>query len=155
MVRGLLVVALCLGVGALAGVALAAPADAPEAGVSQEFRRWLPLALRGDADAQLNLARVYARGARRTQDLAEAAHWYRKAAEQGDARAQHALGALYHKGRGVTQDYVQAYVWFDRAAARLVTGPRHDQALELRDVMAAFMTPEQRAEAARLLAGER
>jgi TPR repeat protein len=51
---------------------------------------------------------------------------------------------------GVSQDYVQAYVWFDLAAARFGAGQRHDQAIEMRDMMGAFLTPEQFAEARRL-----
>ena len=38
------------------------------------------------------------RGTRRAQDLAQAAAWYRKAAEQGHARAQNNLGWLYENG---------------------------------------------------------
>ena len=39
------------------------------------------------------------------QDAAEAAAWYRLAAEQGDASAQNFLGLMYYAGgRGVPQD---------------------------------------------------
>ena len=65
-------------------------------------------------------------------------------------RAQHDLAILYNKGLGVPQDYVQAFVWFDLAAVRFETGQRHDQAAEMRDMMAAFLTPEQLSEAQRL-----
>ena len=47
---------------------------------------------------------------------AQAAFWYRKAAEQGDADAQDALGDLYDKGQGVPQDYAQAALWYRKAA---------------------------------------
>ena len=52
------------------------------------------------------------------QDFAEAAKWYRKAADQGDIDAQNELGSLYGNGQGVPQDYVEAYRWFDLAASR-------------------------------------
>jgi TPR repeat protein len=41
------------------------------------------------------------------QDDAEAARWYRKAADQGHAGAQFNLGAMYADGQSVSQDYVQ------------------------------------------------
>ena len=47
---------------------------------------------------------------------AEAAEWYRKAAEQGDADAQLMLGVMYELGQGVPQDYAQAAEWYRRAA---------------------------------------
>jgi TPR repeat protein len=116
------------------------------------FRQSLPAALAGDAAAQYELGRAFADGAATRQDLAEAARWYRQAADQGNARAQNDLAMLYTKGLGVSQDYVQAYVWFDLAAARFGAGRRHEQAIEMRDMMGAFLTPEQFAEAQRLSA---
>jgi TPR repeat protein len=50
------------------------------------------------------------------QDYAQAALWYRKAAEQGDADAQFDLGDLYDTGRGVLRDYTQAALWYRKAA---------------------------------------
>lgn len=114
------------------------------------FRQSLPAALAGDAAAQYELGRAFADGAATRQDLTEAARWYQQAADQGNARAQNDLAMLYTKGLGVSQDYVQAYVWFDVAAARFGAGKRHDQAAEMRDMMGAFLTPEQFAEAQRL-----
>jgi TPR repeat protein len=114
------------------------------------FRQSLPAALAGNAAAQYELGRAFADGAATRQDLAEAARWYQQAADQGNARAQNDLAMLYTKGLGVPQDYVQAYVWFDLAAVRFGAGLRHDQAAEMRDMMGAFLTPEQFAEAQRL-----
>jgi hypothetical protein len=50
------------------------------------------------------------------QGYAQAAVWYRKAAEQGYGEAQHNLGVLYAKGQGVAQDYAQAAFWYRKAA---------------------------------------
>jgi len=47
---------------------------------------------------------------------AEAARWFRKAAEQGHAKAQFNLGYLYQTGLGLRQDYAQAVRWYRRAA---------------------------------------
>ena len=46
------------------------------------------------------------------QDYAEAAKWYKKAAEQGDSNAQNILGAMYERGKGMPKDFVEAYKWF-------------------------------------------
>ena len=79
---------------------------------------------------------------------------YRHRHQEGVRLDSQALGLplaiLYNKGLGVPQDYVQAYVWFDLAAIRFSAGQRHDQAAEMRDMMAAFLTPEQLSEAQRL-----
>ena len=130
-------------------VATGAEVDQNTAAPANGFRQWLPAALAGDAAAQYELGRAYADGAVTPADMAEAARWYRQAANQGSIRAQHDLAILYNKGLGVPQDYVQAYVWFDLAAIRFSAGRRHDQAAEMRDMMAAFLTPEQLSEAQR------
>ena len=50
------------------------------------------------------------------QDYAEAAKWYRLAAEQGNAHAQFSLGAMNHEGRGTPQHYAEAMKWYRLAA---------------------------------------
>lgn len=125
--------------------------EAASTDLSAAFRQWLPRALHGDAQAAHALGAAYASGAGRAEDYAEAARWFRKAAELGSPRARSDLAGLYAKGLGVAQDYVQAYVWFELAAAGFEHGLRRDQAIELHDMMAAFMTPDQRAEARRLV----
>ncbi len=52
------------------------------------------------------------------KDYAEAARWYRKAADQGNTSAEDNLGKQYYYGRGVQQDRAEAYRWFARAAAQ-------------------------------------
>ena len=71
----------------------------------------------GDSEAQYNLLGVaYADGVGVPQDDAEAARWYRKAAEQGNVFAQTNLGCMYKTGRGVVQDYGAAVRWTRLAA---------------------------------------
>lgn len=67
-------------------------------------------------DAQYQRGRSYADGNGIVQDYAQAAHWYRKAAEQDHAPSQNALGWLYMRGLGVPQDDVQAVAWWHKAA---------------------------------------
>jgi hypothetical protein len=50
------------------------------------------------------------------QNFAQAATWFRKAAEQGLPVAQTNLGVLYEEGRGVPHDYVLAATWYRKAA---------------------------------------
>ena len=147
---GLLVLAMLMAVFLTLGrPILGSEVDQGTAAPAQSFRQWLPAALAGDAAAQYELGRAYADGAVSVADMVEAARWYRQAADQGSVRAQRDLAILYNKGIGVPQDYVQAYVWFDLAAVRLGIGQRHEQAAEMRDMMAAFLTPEELSEAQR------
>jgi len=46
----------------------------------------------------------------------EAAHWFRKAAEQGYAIAQYNLAVMYESGQGVSVDPVEASAWYLKAA---------------------------------------
>jgi hypothetical protein len=71
----------------------------------------------GDPDAQVELGRLYEEGEGVDQNYAEAAFWYRKAADHGPdlggaGQGRNRLGLLYLEGRGVTQDYIEAYKWF-------------------------------------------
>ena len=50
------------------------------------------------------------------QDCAEAASYYRKAAERGLAEAQLGLAYLYNFGQGVPQDFTEAAKWYCKAA---------------------------------------
>jgi TPR repeat protein len=83
------------------------------------------------------------------QNYAEAAKWYRLAAEQGNARGQYDLGLMYVKGQGVRQDYVQAHMWLNLAASAALEHDR-DITVNARDDLAAKMTPAQIAEAQKL-----
>lgn len=69
-----------------------------------------------DAEVQFNLGLQFATGAGVAQDYAQAADWYRKAAEQNHGLAQFNLGTMYARGQGVIPDDTQSAVWFGRAA---------------------------------------
>jgi hypothetical protein len=70
----------------------------------------------GDADAELRLAILYAKGEGVAQDYATAANWFRAAATQGLPRAQYDLGVLYERGRGMPVDLTEAANWYLKAA---------------------------------------
>lgn len=130
--------------------ALERPAGLSVRGAGSALSELVPHALAGDGNAAYELGQFYSAGVRRIEDVLEAARWYLVAAQRGHPRAQSALGLLMAKGQGLPQDYVKAYALFDLAAAGFELGRRRDQAIEMRDMMAAFMTPDERAEARRL-----
>jgi len=70
----------------------------------------------GDADAQNNLGFLYASGQGVPKDFAEAARWFRKAADQNYPDAQNNLGVMYHNGQGFPQNYAEAILWYRKAA---------------------------------------
>ena len=80
------------------------------------LKEWRPLAERGDAQAQYNLAHMFRRGQGVPQDNTKAVKWYRRAAEQGLVSAQNNLGFMYERGRGVPKDYAKAVKWLRKAA---------------------------------------
>ena len=83
---------------------------------AQELADLRAIAESGEADAQVTLGLIYARGEGVPQDDAEAIAWFRKAAAQGNAYALHNIGSSYANGRGVPQDDVEAVAWFRKAA---------------------------------------
>jgi TPR repeat protein len=101
-------------------------------GVAQsdkQFLKWLREAANQDvasqqsagkaaiAYAQEFLGNIYAHGfGEASQNLAEAANWYRMAAEHGQPSGFLELARMYYYGRGVPQDYAEAAKWYREAA---------------------------------------
>ena len=73
-------------------------------------------AVKGDLGAQRDLAMAYGEGEGVAQDYAEAAKWFRKAAEQGDMFSQFATGSNFEHGKGVAKDLAEALRWYRKAA---------------------------------------
>jgi hypothetical protein len=80
------------------------------------------------------------------QTESETVKWYRTEAGRGDADAMCNLGGCYESGDGVPQDDVTAYMWFSLAAAK------DNVYASFRDRVRVRMTPEQVAEAQKLIA---
>jgi TPR repeat protein len=59
---------------------------------------------------------MYQKGKGVSQDDAEAAKWFREAAEQGDKDGQNWLGWMCEAGKGVPQNDVEAVKWYRKAA---------------------------------------
>jgi TPR repeat protein len=70
----------------------------------------------GDAKAQVQFARLYAKGEGVTNSYAEAAKWFRRAADQGNSDGRLGLGELYEAGQGVPKDLDQAIKFYRQAA---------------------------------------
>ncbi len=85
------------------------------------------------ARIQCYLALAYYKGLGVPQDYAQAAIWWRRAAEQGNVLAQCELAGTYDTGLGVPQDYVQAAIWWRRAA---------EQGTHSRSTSSALLTTE-------------
>jgi len=75
----------------------------------------------GRSAAQANLGHAYANGRGVGQDHAQAAAWYRRAADQGHAPSQFDLGELYAHALGVQRNDVEACRWFLIAESRAAT----------------------------------
>jgi TPR repeat protein len=88
----------------------------PPVSTQQEISALKSQATDGNAESQCMLGDSYNEGKGVPQDYAQAAVWWRKAAEQGLADAQCNLGSTYYEGKGVPQDYTQAAFWFRKAA---------------------------------------
>lgn len=87
-----------------------------EGNFAEAYCQWKPLAERGHAESQYNLAWLYANGNGLNVDMHTAHHWWRAAAEQGHADAQFAIGLALTTGEGIDKDLGQATQWFLRAA---------------------------------------
>ena len=74
-------------------------------------------AYRGDATAQVQIGDCYTAGKGVTQDLIEAAKWYKKAADTGNISGEIHLAALYRDGgKGFPRDMEQAAALYCKAA---------------------------------------
>lgn len=69
-----------------------------------------------DAKALYMIGIVYEKGQGVSVDHAEAAGWYRKAAEKGHAAAQYRLGRYYERGLGLEQSSEEAIKWYKKSA---------------------------------------
>jgi TPR repeat protein len=59
---------------------------------------------------------MYEKGQGVPKDDAQAAIWYRKAADAGDGVGMMNVGVMYANGRGVPRDDAQAAIWYRKAA---------------------------------------
>ena len=108
----------------------------------EAFEILLPLAEKGDAEAQFKVGFMYVHGRGVDRDFDEAIGWMTKAAEQGYPEAQYNLALSYDIGRGVARDLVEAHKW-----ATLAVGQGYSSAGELKEDTASNMTEDELREA--------
>ncbi len=113
------------------------------------FEEWIALARKNDTNAQVAIAGMYRFGEGRPVDLADAARWYRRAAEHGAAIAQLNLGEMYMLGLGVPRDAARAHLWLTLAARQGRAWAR-----DRRDELARRMTADELDRARELLRAE-
>lgn len=109
-------VAVALGAYAAAGTLENGLAAYERGDYTNALGAWIPLAERGNTDAQYNLGVMYYAGKGVRRDYPEAVRWYRKSAEGGNAFAQARLAAMYQQGLGLPQDDEEAFSWYCKAA---------------------------------------
>lgn len=83
------------------------------------FKSFMKAAQAGDAWSQTQVGLFYEQGTGVQQNYAQAARWYKAAAENPVCapEAMKNLGQLYEYGAGVNEDWVAAAQWYQRGAA--------------------------------------
>jgi TPR repeat protein len=82
------------------------------------LRAWMPLAQKGDVNAEYFVGLMYDQGHGAAMNKTEAALWYRKAADKGMAEAMINLAVIIISQAHSSEDVVPAYTWLMIAAAR-------------------------------------
>ena len=82
----------------------------------KSYALWLPLARKGDLEAQNYLGIQYYLGLGVKQDYKKAVNWFESAAKKGYPDAQRNFGNMFQNGYGVPQDYYKAFIWYFAAS---------------------------------------
>ncbi|GJJ80486.1 tetratricopeptide repeat protein [Pasteurella canis] len=115
------------------------------------FELILPLAQKGDYQAQANLGILYARGQGVEQDFEKAYWWFSEAAEKGSIKAINNLAVFYLQGNSVKKDIQHSIKLFEKTAnsgsqdAMMVLGQIYEN--ELKQLSNAFKWFKKAAEA--------
>ena len=92
------------------------------------LKEWSAAASTGNPEASYRLGLLYARGHGLLANLADAAAWYRRAAEEGHAAAQHQLSLLHLDGYRA-HAWTSFARWYGAAAKRDPEAADHNRAL--------------------------
>lgn len=94
-------------------------ADGSEAYKKGDYKKaaaiFMPVAEKGDAVAQLNIAFMYYCGLHYKRDFKKALKWYLKAASQNNKDAQFSIGTMFENGEGTKRNIAKAYFWYSLA----------------------------------------
>lgn len=83
----------------------------------RQFQDLEKKAFSGVAEAQHDLATLYASGKTIPQDYKRAVYWFSKAADGNVPNAHYNLGVMFQQGLGVKRDLGKALGWYQRAAS--------------------------------------
>ncbi len=115
---------------------------------------WLPLAQKGDAAAQYNMALMYQQGQGTGKDNTKAFEWFLRSAKQGDQLSMAQVGESYLLGQGVKKNGQEAAKWLQAAAEKGVASAAYSLGMMYyegqdvaKDEQAAFRWIRQAAEA--------
>lgn len=106
------------------------------------FELILPLAQKGDREAQVNLGILYYKGQGTKRDLARAHWWFNEAAERGNIKALNNLGMFFLKGYAVDKNIPHSIKLFEYSAklgsheAMFILGQIYEN--ELKDLRKSF-----------------
>ncbi|MBF0250291.1 MAG: sel1 repeat family protein [Alphaproteobacteria bacterium] len=104
------------------------------------LRHLLPLAVKGDAEAQYRISRMYFEGWGLPKDACASTIWAEKAARQGHPFGAWSMSFAYDMPSGVRRNQEMAYRWM--VYADKMGAPKAKENL---DFMAGELTPEERA----------
>lgn len=82
----------------------------------ERFRTQMPLAEKGNADAQYDIGEMLEKGSGTTADVKKAFTWFERAAAQGHTKAQFKVAFMYYKGQGVGADVRKAFNLMEKPA---------------------------------------
>lgn len=88
----------------------------PDETDEEHLNRLLPIAEKGNMDAQLMVAEAFFYGRGTVTNREEAVSWYKRAAESGSHEAEDSLGLCALRGWGCPKNFSVAVDWFFRAA---------------------------------------
>ncbi len=116
-----------------------------------EADKWfLKAAEHGNAESQFLIGFRYRDGWGGPPNYPESLKWLRKAAEQGNTSAMGALAIAYKTGEGVPEDNVRAHMWYNLQNSLSTKAYEQNISKQMRDRIAAQMTPQQIEEARKL-----
>jgi hypothetical protein len=102
----------------------------------------IPLAQKGDPQAQYELAGFYHYGYVGANDYAKALKWYRASARQGYADSMVGLSVMYLGGQGVAKDRREAFVWLNLAAQYMTDQRALAKVKNVRDSIGKSLTKD-------------
>lgn len=120
---------------------------------NEAIRSYVERASSGEADAQVRLGAIYAKGQGVSPSEGIALKWYRRAAEQGHVGGQLQLSEFLASTKTIQPDRVEAYKWALIARRTAETARERGRAAELADQMGSQLSPEQ-VQAAKSAASE-